>query len=61
VYDDDGVLVVRKIEITYRLRVDEGVDEDKVRRAFEHHPPRCPVYRSISAAVEFELSLELER
>lgn len=53
------MLVVKKIEVRYRLRLDDGADRDKVQRAFDRHPPYCPVYRSISAAIEFQLSLEL--
>ncbi len=59
-YDEDGVLVVRRIEVVYRLRLDPDADREKVQRAFERHPPHCPVYRSISAAIDFELRLELE-
>ncbi len=53
------MLVVRRIEVRYRLRLDEEADRGKVQRAFERHPPFCPVYRSISAAIEFALELEL--
>jgi hypothetical protein len=31
-----------------------------VQRAFDHHMGRCPVYRSISAAIDVTASLELE-
>jgi uncharacterized OsmC-like protein len=54
------VLVLRKIEVTYRLRLDADADRDKVQRAFERHPSRCPVYRSIEAAIGFDLALELD-
>lgn len=46
VESDDGVLVLRRIHVTYR-------------RAFDLHPPKCPVYRSIGAAVEITTSVEL--
>jgi uncharacterized OsmC-like protein len=55
---EDGVLVVRRIHVTYRLRLGADVDRDKVQRAFDHHMPRCPVYRSIGSAVDVTTSLE---
>ena len=53
------MLVLRRIEVTYRLRLDADADRDKVQRAFEHHPRFCPVHRSIEAAIEFDLALDL--
>ena len=58
VESDDGVLVLRRIHVTYRLRLDEDADRGKVQRAFELHPPKCPVYRSIGEQVEIALELE---
>ena len=54
---DDGVLVIKRIHVTYHLQVDPDADRDKIQRAFEHHMPRCPVYRSIGAAIEITTSL----
>ena len=56
---DDGVLVIKRIHVGYHLRLDPDVDREKVERAFAHHMPRCPVYRSIGAAVEITTSLEV--
>ena len=56
---DDGVLVIKRIHVRYDLRIDPDADREKVERAFSHHMPRCPVYRSIGAAVEITTSLEL--
>jgi uncharacterized OsmC-like protein len=56
---DDGVLVLRRIHVTYRLRLDADADHAKVQRAFETHPPRCPVYRSIHPQIEVTTALEL--
>jgi uncharacterized OsmC-like protein len=53
------VLVIKRIHVTYTLRLDPDADRDKVARAFEHHMSRCPVYRSIGAAIEITTSLEL--
>ncbi len=46
--------------MTYRLRLPPDADREKVQRAFEHHPAKCPVHRSISGAVEITTELELE-
>ncbi len=56
---DDGVLVIKRIHVEYTLRVDPEADRDKIQRAFDHHMPKCPVYRSIGAAVEITTSLRL--
>ena len=56
---DDGVLVLKRIHVRYHLRIDPDADREKVERAFAHHMPRCPVYRSIGAAVEITTSLEV--
>ena len=53
------MLVLKRIDVRYTLRVDPDADRDKIQRAFDHHAPRCPVYRSIGAAVEITTSLDL--
>ena len=56
---EDGVLVIKRIRVRYLLRLDPGVDRARVDRAFEHHMPRCPVYRSIRAAIDCTTELEI--
>ena len=56
---EDGVLVIKRIHVTYRLRLDPDADREKVARAFEHHMPKCPVYRSIGGCIDVTTSLEL--
>lgn len=53
------MLVIRRIHVDYTLRVDPDVDRGKVQRAFDNHMPRCPVYRSLRAAIEITTALEL--
>lgn len=53
------MLVIKRIHAVYRLRVDADVDRDKIQRAFDNHMPRCPVYRSIGAAIECTTELKL--
>jgi uncharacterized OsmC-like protein len=57
---DDGVLVVKRIHVTYHLTAAADVDGAKIERAFQHHPPRCPVYRSIHPQIEVSTSLEVD-
>lgn len=56
---DDGVLVVKRIHVVYSLRLDSDADHEKAHRAFEHHMPHCPVYRSIGSAIEITTALEV--
>jgi uncharacterized OsmC-like protein len=56
---EDGVLVIKRIHVRYLLEVDPGSDRGKIARAFEHHMERCPVYRSIRAAIECTTELEV--
>jgi uncharacterized OsmC-like protein len=53
------VLVIKRIHVRYFLRLDPDADRNKVERAFEHHMPRCPVYRSIGAAIDCTTELEI--
>ncbi len=53
------MLVIKRIHVVYTFRPDPGADRAKIERAFEHHMPRCPVYRSISAAIGVTTSLKL--
>jgi uncharacterized OsmC-like protein len=53
------VLVIKRIHVRYLLRIEADADRAKIERAFEHHMPRCPVYRSIGAAIHCTTELEL--
>lgn len=59
VENEDGVLVLKRVHVVYTLALDAAADREAVQRAFDHHMPRCPVYRSIGAAVEITTALEL--
>jgi uncharacterized OsmC-like protein len=50
---------VKRIHVAYRLRVEADADRERIQRAFDHHMPRCPVYRSISAAIDVTTELEV--
>jgi uncharacterized OsmC-like protein len=53
------VLVIKRIHVEYTLALDPEADQEAVQRAFEHHMPHCPVYRSIRRAIDVTTSLEL--
>jgi uncharacterized OsmC-like protein len=57
--NEEGVLVIKRIHVTYRLRLDPEADREKVERAFQHHMPKCPVYRSIGGCIDVTTSLEV--
>jgi len=52
-----GILVIRRIHVTYRLST-PAEDREKVRRAYVIHAENCPVYRSISAAIAITTELD---
>lgn len=56
---DDKVLVIKRVHVTYTLRLDADADRDAVDRAFRHHPARCPIYRSIHPQIHVTTALEL--
>lgn len=54
---DGKILVLRRVRVTYHLRVSEAV-RDTVERVNEAHASSCPVARSISPCVAIETSVE---
>jgi uncharacterized OsmC-like protein len=58
---EDDVLIIRRIHVKYRLAVERLDDETrgKVDRCMEFHPRKCPVARSLEAAVDFSTEMEL--
>ena len=53
------MLVIKRIHVTYALKVQEDVDRDTIQRAFERHMPYCPVYRSIGGSIDITTELQL--
>ena len=51
--------MIKRISVTYRLTLDTDADRAKVQRAFEHHMPKCPVYRSIGGCIDIRTNLEV--
>ena len=57
-----NVLVIKRIRITYKLKVDPGLLEEKrdaIDRVMRVHPNSCPVYKSISGSIDVTAELEL--
>lgn len=57
-----NVLVIKRIHITYKLKVDPQLLEEKrdaIDRVMRVHPNSCPVYKSISGSIDITAKLEL--
>ena len=59
--EEDGVLVIRRIHVRYRLLVDDASMEDTARRAHDVHHGKCPVYRTVSDSIDISTELEVAR
>ncbi len=60
---DEGVLVIRRIHTTYRLKITHALlaeKRDAIDRAYGLHRDRCPVARTLRAAVEITTELQFE-
>lgn len=56
---EDGVLVIRRIHVSYRLAAGEE-HRPTVERVHEMHRPFCPVYRTLHTAIDIRTDFELE-
>ena len=54
----DGVLVIRRVTVTYRIALPEE-HHDTARRVLDIHARGCPVARSLEGAIEIDTRLEL--
>lgn len=55
--EDDNVLVIKRIHVTYHLSAPPEFRE-KVLRAYEVHATKCPVYRSLTAGIAITTELD---
>lgn len=55
----DGVLVLRRIEVRYRLDA-PSASSDTIERVHALHRRHCPVYRSLESAIDIETILEIQ-
>lgn len=58
VFDQDGVLVIERITVSYRLRVAADQRED-AERVHDFHARFCPVARSLEGGIDVRTRLEL--
>jgi uncharacterized OsmC-like protein len=58
VEEEDGVLVIRRIHLSMRLRAPEETRE-KVGRAHAVYAMSCPLYRTLHNAIHLTSSFEL--
>ncbi len=56
---EDGVLVIKRIHVRYRL-VGDAEAEQTARRVHEFHHSKCPVYKSISGCIDITTELVFE-
>jgi uncharacterized OsmC-like protein len=54
---EEKVLVIKRIHVVYRLTTPRE-DKDKVDRAFAIHMDKCPVFRSLRAAIAISTELD---
>ena len=57
--DIDGVMVITKIRVRYRMKVPKG-KRDKAERALATHEQKCPAARSVKRGIEVEWSADIE-
>jgi uncharacterized OsmC-like protein len=53
------VLIIRRIHVTYQLKIDP-TKRDVAERVHGFHADRCPVARTINNCVTISTSLEME-
>jgi len=56
--EDDGVIVIKRIHVHYRLKAGEE-HRPTVERVHGFHAAKCPVYRSISGSIDITTDFEL--
>jgi uncharacterized OsmC-like protein len=58
VFDRDGVLVIERIVVTYRIAL-AAKDHETARRVLGVHARACPVARSLEGGIDVQTRLEL--
>lgn len=53
------MLVLKRIHVTYYLRLDDGDDLEAVQRVLRVHADACPVFRSIHPQIHVTTELQL--
>ncbi len=55
---EDGVLILRRIHVSYKLRA-PAEQREVIERVYGFHARKCPVYRSLEGAIDISTELEL--
>jgi uncharacterized OsmC-like protein len=56
---EGGVMVMRRITVRYRLRLEDETKREAAERAHTHHASVCGVARSVTPSLEIRTELEL--
>ena len=59
---EGNVLVIKRIHITYKLKIEPDLLEEKrdaIDRVMRVHANSCPVYRSLSGSIDITAELEV--
>ena len=56
---EGGVLVIRRIHVKYRLRID-AANREKAERVMKAHVRYCPVARSLAGSIDITTELEMQ-
>ena len=57
--EDDGVIVIRRLHVTYRLRADAS-EQEVIERVHGFHAEKCPVYRTLKDSIDITTEYVLE-
>jgi len=57
--EDDGVIVIRRIHVLYRLKADEA-ERETIERVHGFHADRCPVYRTLKDSIDVTTEFVIE-
>ena len=57
--EDDGVIVIRRVHVIYRLKADEA-ERETIERVHDFHADKCPVYRTLKDSIEISTEYVLE-
>jgi uncharacterized OsmC-like protein len=57
---EEGVLVLRRIQVVFELKGTRPEQVDAAQRAHEVFKMKCPVYRSLYRAIDITTALNLE-
>ena len=56
---EGGVLVIKRIHVKYRLRID-AANREKAERVMKAHVAYCPVARSLAGSIDITTELEMQ-